>query len=158
MGYFGDFVEVTEYTDGRIDLVKMTERTKEELAKGTPIICEASFLYGGLYCAVDILKREGDGWAIYEVKSSTDPDKPTYVDDVSYQKYVLEHCGIKVTGTYLMCLDNQYIFDGTLDIKKLFKVTNLSEKVAKNCPRSRETLQQRKNCWSTPMSRRHLWA
>lgn len=134
MGYFGDYVEITEYTDGDIDLVKMAERTKEELAKGTPVICEASFFYGGLYCAVDILRREGDGWAIYEVKSSTHADKPTYIDDVSYQKYVLEHCGINVTGTYLVCIDNTYVFDGTLDIHKLFKVTDLSEQVAEKLP------------------------
>ena len=134
MGYFGDFVEVTEYADEKPDFNKMIERTKEELAKGTPVICEASFLYGGLYCAVDILKRDGDGWAIYEVKSSTHADKPTYVNDVSYQKYVLENCGIKVTGTYLVCLDNTYVFDGDLDIKKLFKVTDLSEQVAAKLP------------------------
>ncbi len=134
MQYFGDFVEVTEYTNGRIDLKKMEKRTKEELAKGTPVICEASFFYGGLYCAVDILRHEGDGWAIYEVKSSTDAGKPTYINDVSYQKYVLEHCGINVTGTYLMCLDNTYVFDGTLDIRKLFKVTDLSKEAASKLP------------------------
>lgn len=134
MQYFGDFVEVTEYTDGKIDLVKMVERTKEELAKGTPVICEASFLFGGLYCAVDILRREGDGWAIYEVKSSTHAEKTTYIDDVSYQKYVLEHCGVKVTGTYLVCLDNTYIYDGTLDLHRLFKVTDLSAQVAEKLP------------------------
>lgn len=134
MQYFGDFVEVTEYSGDKIDLAKMIERTKEELAKGTPVICEASFDFGGLYCAVDILKREDDGWVIYEVKSSTHGDKPTYINDVSYQKYVLEHCGIKVSGTYLMCLDNTYVFDGTLDIHRLFKVTDLSEQVAKKMP------------------------
>ena len=134
MGYFGDFVEVTEYTDEKLDLGKMIARTKEELAKGTPVICEASFVYGGLYCAVDILKREGDGWAIYEVKSSTKADKSSYVNDVAYQKYVLEHCGIKVTGTYLMCLDNTYVFDGELDLHRLFKVTDFSEKVAAKLP------------------------
>ena len=134
MGYFGDFVEVTEYTDEKLDLGKMIARTKEELAKGTPVICEASFVYGGLYCAVDILKREGDGWAIYEVKSSTKADKSSYVNDVAYQKYVLEHCGIKVTGTYLMCLDNTYVFDGRLDLHRLFKVTDFSEKVAAKLP------------------------
>lgn len=131
MGYFGDFVEVTAYDGDKLDLAKMIERTKEEIAKNTPVICEASFSLNGLYCAVDILKREGDGWAIYEVKSSTKSDKPRYTNDIAYQKYVLERCGIKVTGTYIMCINNQYVFDGKLDLHGLFKIDDISERVAK---------------------------
>ena len=41
MGLFGDFVEVTAYTDGKLDLQKMMDETEAEMAKGTPIICEA---------------------------------------------------------------------------------------------------------------------
>ena len=130
MGLFGDFVEVTAYNNDRIDLSQMILNTQKEMAKGTPIICEASFDYNGLYCAVDILKKEGDGWAIYEVKSSTKDDKPIYHADVAYQKYVLEHCGVNVTGTYLVVLNNEYIFDGTLKLDELFRITDVSEEVA----------------------------
>ena len=129
MGLFGDFTEVTVYTDGEIDLPAMMRRTQEEIAKDTPVICEASFEWNGLYCAVDILRREDDGWAIYEVKSSTSDDKAVYIADVAYQKFVLEHCGVKVTGTYLVVLNRDYIFDGTLDLQ-LFKVTDVGLAVA----------------------------
>ena len=129
MGLFGDFVEVTAYNGDKIDLSKMIENTKAEIEKGTPVICEASFDFNGLYCAVDILRKENDGWAIYEVKSSTHEDKLVYAADVAYQKYVLENCGINVTGTYLVCINNEYVFDGTLDIHKLFKITDISESV-----------------------------
>ena len=129
MGLFGDFVEVTAYNGDKIDLSKMIENTKAEIEKGTPVICEASFDYNGLYCAVDILRKENDGWAIYEVKSSTHEDKLVYAADVAYQKYVLENCGINVTGTYLVCLNNEYIFNGVLNIQELFKITDISESV-----------------------------
>lgn len=129
MGLFGDFVEVTAYDGEKIDLSKMIENTKTEIEKGTPVICEASFDFNGLYCAVDILKKEGDGWAIYEVKSSTHEDKQVYPADVAYQKYVLESCGVNVTGTYLVCINNEYVFDGTLDIHQLFKIADISEGV-----------------------------
>lgn len=129
MGLFGDFVEVTAYNGDKIDLSKMIENTKAEIEKGTPVICEASFDYNGLYCAVDILKKENGGWAIYEVKSSTHEDKLVYAADVAYQKYVLENCGINITGTYLICLNNEYIFDGVLNIQELFKITDISESV-----------------------------
>ena len=128
MGLFGDFVEVTKKKeDGSLDLPAMIDATKAEMARGTAVICEASFSFQGLYCAVDILKKEGDGWAVYEVKSSTHGDKDVYLADVAYQKYVLEHCGVKVTGVYTVVLNNQYVFDGTLDLKQLFKVTDVSE-------------------------------
>ena len=129
MGLFGDFVEVTAYDGEKIDLSKMIENTKAEMDKGTPVICEASFDFNGLYCAVDILKKDGDGWAIYEVKSSTHEDKQVYAADVAYQKYVLENCGVNVTGTYLVYINNEYIFDGILDIHQLFKIADISEAV-----------------------------
>ena len=135
MGLFGDYVEVTAYNNEKLDLSKMIETTKAEMQKGTPVICEASFEYNGLYCAVDILKKERDGWSIYEVKSSAKhedqkDDKPVYIADVAYQKYVLEHCGIKLTGTYLVCLNGDYIFDRVLDINRLFTVSDISEAVS----------------------------
>ncbi len=138
MGLFGDFVEVTAYNGEKLDLPKMIEKTVIEMEKGTENICEASFSYNGLYCAVDILKKDGDGWAIYEVKSSTKhmnddgsytDDKEVYVADISYQKYVLEHCGVKVTGTYLVCLNGDYVFDGTRDLSQLFFISDVSDEV-----------------------------
>ena len=138
MGLFGDFVEVTTYNGDKLDLTAMIEKTESEMQKGTENIAEASFSYNGLYCAVDILKKENGGWAIYEVKSSTKrkkkdgtyaDDKEVYVADIAYQKYVLEHCGVNVTGTYLVCLNGDYVFDGTLDLKKLFYISDVSGEI-----------------------------
>lgn len=126
MGLFGDFVEVTSYDGDKLDLSAMISKTKDEMRKGTQVICEASFDYNGLYCAVDILRKENDGWAIYEVKSSTNDHKEVYLADIAYQKYVLENCGVNVKGTYLITIDNSYVFDGVLDIHKLFKITDVS--------------------------------
>lgn len=130
MGLFGEFVEATVYNGERLDLSQMIARTKEEMEKGTPVICEASFSYNGLYCAVDILRKDGDGWAIYEVKSSTSAEKDVYTADVAYQKYVLQNCGVNLTNVYLVCLNNEYVFDGTLDLQQLFKITDITVPVA----------------------------
>lgn len=128
-GIFGDFVDVTAYSNDKIDPSQMISNTKAELQKGTGVICEASFEAGGLYCAVDILRKDGAGYAIYEVKSSTESDKAVYLADVAYQKYVLEKCGIKITGTYLMTLNKEYVLDGNLDISKLFKISNVDDAI-----------------------------
>lgn len=128
-GMFGPFVDVTAYKeDGSLNKSEMIRRTAEEMEKGTPVICEAAFSYEGLYCAVDLLRRdeENGGWALYEVKSSTQV-KDYYIADVSYQKYVLEHCGVRVTGVYLVNIDNTYVLgpDGIVDPAGFFMVNDL---------------------------------
>lgn len=130
MQLFGDFVEVTSHKDdGRIDLSEMISRTNELILESCPVICEASFSYNGNYCAVDILKRENGGYAIYEVKSSTHASQ-IYAVDIAYQKYVLENCGVNVTGTYLVCINSDYVFDGTLKLDEFFRIIDLSTEVA----------------------------
>ena len=126
---FGYFTEVTAFKDdGKLDLNKMQELTKECIESGTENICEASFNYNGLYCAVDILHKENDGYAIYEVKSSTHASH-IYAVDISYQKYVLEHCGVNITGTYLICIDPEYVRGEELDIHKFFQTIDMSRDV-----------------------------
>ena len=128
-GLFGPSVNVTaEKEDGTLDLPRMIENTRREMEKGTGVICEAAFSYDGLYCAVDLLKKEGDGWAVYEVKSSSDGLQDKYIADVSYQKYVLEHCGVKVAGVYLVCINTDYVLGPEgLDVQSFFKINDLTE-------------------------------
>ena len=126
---FGEYVDITVQNESGLDLSAMLLRTQEEMSKETPVICEAAFVHDGLYCAVDILKKEQGGWAIYEVKSSTQNDSPVYMADIAYQKYVLENCGVTVVGTYLVCLNNEYVFDGTLNVHELFKITDVSDDI-----------------------------
>lgn len=127
MQYFGDFVEVTELKeDGKLDLCKMVERTKEEIEKGTNNICEASFSEDGLYCAVDILHKNPYGWDIIEVKSSTDVHD-VYLDDMAFQLYVLEKCGLKINGVYNMHINREYVRQGELDLEQLFTIEDCTE-------------------------------
>lgn len=141
MGLFGDFTETTVLKeDGKPDISAMLKKTKQCLAEGVENICEAAFSYKGLYCAVDILRKEADGYAIYEVKSSTHPSE-IYGVDIAYQKYVLEHCGVKVTGTYLVCIDSDYVRGKELDIQGLFKVVDMADWVDLEYPLVENRLQ-----------------
>lgn len=134
-GLFGKYVEVTTYNkDGKLDLTKMVVKTQKCIDSETDVISEAAFRYDEDYCAVDILKKEGSGYAIYEVKSSTEADNEVYAQDVAYQKYVLTHCGVEVTGTYLVCINSDYVFDGEIDRHKLFLIQDISEAVAQEFP------------------------
>ncbi len=51
------------------DKKAMAEKTAEHLRKGTPVICEAAFIYYNNYCAADILRRTETGYDFYEVKT-----------------------------------------------------------------------------------------
>ena len=137
MGLFGPFVEVTaKREDGGLDLAAMVEKTKEEMERGTDVICEASFTSEKNYCAVDILRKTKNGWAIYEVKSSSFPEfdgqeakLEKYAPDIAYQKWVLTQCGIKVTDTYLVCLNSDYVRQGELNLQQLFVTIDMKELV-----------------------------
>lgn len=132
MGLFGPYVEVTTFNlDGSLNLDTMVAKTKEEMLKGTPVICEASFFFGNNYCAVDILRRTNDGWAIYEVKSSSDKEekREIYACDIAYQQWLLTSCGIKVTGAYLVCLNSNYVRQSAIDLQQLFAVVDMEELV-----------------------------
>ena len=137
MGLFVPYKEVTTHNaEGSLDLNKMCELTQQFMEQGVDNICEASFALEGHYCAVDILRRNGDGWDIYEVKSSSFPEcdgeetkLEKYAPDIAYQKWVLTTCGVKVVNTYLVCLNSSYVRHGELDIKSLFVIIDMHDLV-----------------------------
>ena len=138
MELFGPFVEVTtKQANGSLDLSAMVEKTTLEMSKGTENICEASFVYENNYCAVDILQKTENGWAIYEVKSTSFPEfegqqakLDKYAPDIAYQKWVLTQCGVKVTGTFLVCLNSDYVRQGKLDLQGLFTIVDTESLIA----------------------------
>ena len=145
MGLFGPYKETTtKNPDGSLDLNAMCVLTQQYMKEGVDNICEASFALEGHYCAVDILRRNGDGWDIYEVKSSTykgeKEDTPkhllVYTRDIAYQKWLLEQCGVKVNGTYLVRLNKFYVLQTDQPvISELFHVKNMDTLVANEFPK-----------------------
>lgn len=134
-GYFGDY-SLVEYNQ---DKSVMTAQTNKLMSEGVENIAEASFMTDGLYCLVDILHRDGDGYDIVEVKSSTKPH-PHYTDDVSFQYYVLTKCGIKVNKAYLLYVNNKYFRHGDLEITKLFTKKDLTEEAIKRFDKVEKTI------------------
>ena len=125
-GYFGQYDLVEFDYDKNI----MTEKTRRFLEAGSENIAEAAFLIDGLYCAVDILHKNGKGYDIVEVKSSTGVTD-IYIEDMAFQYYVLKRCGINVKRVFLMHLNNKYVRHGELDLKELFTLKEFTEDVKK---------------------------
>ncbi len=120
-GLFGNY-ELVEYDT---NYKNMISKTSELLTNKPNIICEASFSYDGNFCSVDILKNDIDGVEIYEVKSSTEINVIN-MDDVTYQTWVLKKLGLNVKNSYLVHINNDYVKDGEFDIKKFFKIENVT--------------------------------
>ena len=120
-GLFGDYVDIEFH-----DLSKMVEKTKTELSCGTGVITEASFVYDNNFCSVDILKNTSDGLEIYEVKSSTEI-KDIYLDDISYQVYILLNLGYVVKKASIVYINSEYVRCGALELDKLFKIQDVTD-------------------------------
>lgn len=122
--YFGEY-DLVEF-----DFNKnvMADKTKQLMESGSDNIAEAAFYIDGLYCAVDILHKNGDSYDIVEVKSSTHVTD-IYIEDMAFQYYVLSKCGIDVKRIFLMHLDNSYVRYGELELDKLFALEEFSDDV-----------------------------
>lgn len=102
--------------------------TAELISNGTTVIYEAAFSDGETLCYMDILAKESDGWAAYEVKASTRV-KDYQVNDVAFQYYVITRSGLPLRRVSLIHVNNQYIRHGELDIPQLFTVENMTDRI-----------------------------
>ena len=119
------------YPNG-IDIYSMNEAkyleiSQEFLKKRKPLF-EAGFVYNNCLARVDILEPVEGGWEIVEVKSGTKV-KDVNLHDVAFQKFIYEANGLKITGSYLMHLNKEYVRKGELVLKELFVKEDISEKV-----------------------------
>lgn len=119
---FGDYTNIEFNTDLNI----MVEDTKKMLKSKPNIITEASFNYDNNFCSVDILKNNLDCVEIYEVKSSTDVHD-IYLDDASYQYFVLSNLGLNVKKVCIVYINKQYVRDKELEIEKLFNIQDITD-------------------------------
>lgn len=105
------------------------QRTLDAMANpNVPAIYEAAFTFDNIRIRVDILERLDNGkWNFIEVKSSTSA-KDVHLPDVAVQYYVLRGAGLDIDKTFLMYLNNQYVYDGReLDLNALFSSSDLTD-------------------------------
>lgn len=121
--YFDDgiMVEVEAW-----DVVNGTVLTKE-LSEKYNILYEAfAKLSWGAFCRIDILKKNGNGWDLIEIKSSNSL-KDEHITDLAFQYYVFTNAKYIINDCYILHLNKEYKRGKKLDIKQLFileKVTN----------------------------------
>lgn len=108
------------------DLQMMIKDTEKALKQDSIIITEASFSYNNNFCSVDILKKDKDIYEIYEVKSSTSISD-IYLEDISYQVYVLKSLGYNITKASIVYINSKYIRGKELELDKLFIIDDVTD-------------------------------
>ena len=108
---------------------KKVQETMENL--GNPevkVMYEAVFQYNDTLIMLDMLVRDGDRWLAVEVKSSLRLSD-TYYNDAALQYYVLHGCKVPLSDFRLMYLNTDYVKDGAIAVKQLFKLESVMEYV-----------------------------
>ena len=109
----------------------MIDFTNKLLTKENVVITEASFKYDNLFASIDILNKKGNDIEIYEVKGSTKL-KDVFIEDISYQSYILHKLGYNITKCYVVHLNSSYKRNNELDLNKLFTLEDVTEDVLNN--------------------------
>jgi len=105
--------------------------SRELIRRGTTVIYEAGLMYENFHCFVDILVKENGKWHIYEVKSSTEV-KEVNIYDAAFQHYVLSSLGLKIGDVSIIHINNQYVREGDIDIRQLFNIESVYDRVLEN--------------------------
>lgn len=126
-----------DYFPGGIDMSpaspslfpKKVQETMANLSNpNVNVMYEAVFQYNDTLIMLDMLVREGNQWLAVEVKSSLHLSD-TYYNDAALQYYVLHGCQVPLSDFKLMYLNADYVRDGAIDVKQLFKLESVMEYV-----------------------------
>jgi hypothetical protein len=107
---------------------KAVRDTREALDAGAAVLFEAAFVHDDVLVRVDVLKREEQGWELFEVKSSTRV-KEEHLRDVAVQRYVLTGSGLEICGARLMHLNRGCVYP---ELSDLFVREEISSRLAED--------------------------
>lgn len=76
---------------------------------------------------------------IYEIKGSGSV-KPEHIDDVSFQRVVVEQSGHTVGRLFVVTMNTEYVRHGEVDPEQLFTITEITDKVAELAPTTKDQI------------------
>lgn len=88
----------------------------------------------GFLAITDVFVEGEKGVDVYEVKATNEIDKKTHYHDLAFQINVLKMLGIKVRSANLVHLNPDYVRMGELDLKELFQIENVTDKIEEILP------------------------
>lgn len=115
--------------------------TKLLVQQRFPVIYEAAFKYNGIMVALDILENKNGKWYAHEVKSSFRISN-TYLLDAAIQYYIITKSGVELEDFSIVTIDNEYVFNGTLEISSYFKITSVLAEIQERIPFVEKTIEE----------------
>jgi predicted RecB family nuclease len=98
--------------------------TREALERGAPAVYEAAVRADDVFVSVDILERQGCGFCLTEVKSTTGV-KEQHLADVAVQAHVVRRSGLEVSRMEVMHLNRSCAYPDLSDLFVRADVTEL---------------------------------
>lgn len=108
--------------------------TERYVQSKTLTLFQAAFLHDEFFVQVDILRYNQtlQGWEMYEVKATNDVKRIIphhHVNDLAFQKTVVEANGLKIVKTGVIHLNSEYRQEGTVNYEELFIIAELTDEV-----------------------------
>ena len=108
--------------------------TKRMIEANTHTIFQGAFLHDDFFVQADILKFNEilDGWELYEVKATNDVKRTIphhHVNDLAFQKTVIENNSIKIVKAGVVHLNGQYRKKNKINYSSLFVIVDLTDEV-----------------------------
>lgn len=95
-------------------------------------IFQAAIKTSPFYIRTDILKKNGDGWDLYEVKATTKIKREKYnnhIHDLAFQYVVCKKYGLDIKNIGVIHMNNEYVRDGDIDYSRLFITEDVTDEV-----------------------------
>lgn len=102
------------------------QKTTTLINSGQNIIYEAGLVGLNTLVYCDILVKNNETFDLYEVKSSLKLSK-TYYQDIAIQFSVAKAAGLNINKAYLININSNYILEDSLDLAKLFTITECTD-------------------------------
>lgn len=107
---------------------KAAEDTLKAIKEKVPVIYEAVFMTDKYVAIMDILVLVGNEYHAWEVKSSLKISE-TYLQDLSFQYFVMSESGFKPEKIGIIYLNSEYRLNGELEPEKVFIKKDLTEEI-----------------------------
>lgn len=108
--------------------------TRQVLESGGEVVFQGAFLQDVFFVQADILRFNPtlDGFELYEVKATNDVKRVVphhHVNDLAFQKLVIESCGIRIKKAGVIHLNGAYRPHGRVIAEELFVIAELTDEV-----------------------------
>ncbi len=108
--------------------------TESLLETKTHTIFQGAFLHDEFFVQADVLRFNEvlGGWELYEVKATNDVKRVVphhHVNDLAFQKTVIEGCGVKIVKSGVIHLNSEYRMLTKVNYDDLFIIADLTDEV-----------------------------